>query len=99
MNLYTMLEKRAEEGNPVRVGLIGAGKFGAMFLTQAQRIKGLKIVGIADSFDALTTQRIYQTAVETYPALQIMFKQSDTFDRKLLEKFALLMGPAEATGI
>jgi HD-GYP domain-containing protein (c-di-GMP phosphodiesterase class II) len=58
-----------------------------------------KIVGIADSFDALTTQRAYQSAIETYPALQIMFNQNDAFDRKLLEKFARLMGPTEATGI
>jgi predicted homoserine dehydrogenase-like protein len=32
MNLHNMLKARAAEGNPVRVGLIGAGKFGAMFL-------------------------------------------------------------------
>ena len=53
-----------------------------------------RIVGIADSFDALTTQRVYQPAVDTYPALKIMFKQESSFDRKLLEKFAYLMGPA-----
>ncbi|OEU63963.1 MAG: flagellar biosynthesis protein FlgA [Desulfobacterales bacterium PC51MH44] len=48
MNLYTMLEQRDEAGSPVKVGLIGAGKFGAMFLAQAQRTKGLQVVGIAD---------------------------------------------------
>ncbi len=55
-----------------------------------------RIVGIADSFDALTTQRVYQPAVDTYPALKIMFKQVSSFDRKLLEKFAYLMGPGGA---
>jgi putative nucleotidyltransferase with HDIG domain len=52
-----------------------------------------KIVGIADSFDALTTRRVYQPAVETFSALQIMFQREKSFDRGLLEKFAHLMGP------
>jgi predicted homoserine dehydrogenase-like protein len=29
MNLARLLRKRAEEGRPVRVGVIGAGKFSA----------------------------------------------------------------------
>src|SRR5690606_32319103 len=33
---------------PVRVGLIGAGKFGAMFLAQAGRTPGLHVMGVAD---------------------------------------------------
>ena len=48
MNLSTMLQARAEGGRPVRVGLIGAGKFGSMFLSQVVRTPGLHIVGIAD---------------------------------------------------
>jgi predicted homoserine dehydrogenase-like protein len=39
---------RAESGNPVRVGLIGAGKFGTMFLAQARRIPDLHVLGVAD---------------------------------------------------
>ncbi|MGG2479240.1 flagellar biosynthesis protein FlgA, partial [Rhizobium sp. BR5] len=35
-------------GKPVRVGLIGAGKFGSMVLAQAQRIDGLHMVAVAD---------------------------------------------------
>jgi predicted homoserine dehydrogenase-like protein len=31
MNLYRLLQQRAAGGRPVRVGLIGAGKFGSMF--------------------------------------------------------------------
>ena len=34
MNLHRLLLERAQSGNPVRVGLIGAGKFGSMFLSQ-----------------------------------------------------------------
>ncbi len=48
MNLSRMLAARAESGEPVRAGLIGAGKFGSMFLAQARLTKGLHILGIAD---------------------------------------------------
>jgi predicted homoserine dehydrogenase-like protein len=48
MNLSSLLAERAEGGHPVRVGLIGAGKFGSMVLAQAQRIAGLHMVGVAD---------------------------------------------------
>lgn len=48
MNLHSLLLARAAAGRPVRVGLIGAGKFGSMFLAQAQRTAGLHVLGIAD---------------------------------------------------
>jgi predicted homoserine dehydrogenase-like protein len=42
------LAERARAKKPVRVGLIGAGKFGTMFLSQALRTPGLHVVGVAD---------------------------------------------------
>src|SRR5881394_3846468 len=48
MNLYRLLQQRAEAGRPVRVGLIGAGKFGSMFLSQVPTTPVLEIVVIAD---------------------------------------------------
>jgi predicted homoserine dehydrogenase-like protein len=48
MNLYRMLQQRASEKRPLRVGLIGAGKFGSMYLAQAKHTPGIHIVGIAD---------------------------------------------------
>src|SRR5690606_26027211 len=48
MNLHAMLMRRAAAGHPVRVALIGAGKFGAMFLAHARRTPGLQVLGIAD---------------------------------------------------
>ncbi len=48
MNLSHLLEARAEAGRPIRVGLIGAGKFGTMFLAQARRTRGLHVIGVAD---------------------------------------------------
>ncbi len=48
MTLHRMLLARAEEGRPLRVGLIGAGKFGTMFLAQALHTPGLHVLGVAD---------------------------------------------------
>ena len=48
MNLYRLLQERAEDGRPVRAGLIGAGKFGSMFLAQVPSTPGLQVMGIAD---------------------------------------------------
>jgi len=46
--LLDLLAARAERAEPLRVGLIGAGKFGTMFLSQARRVPGLHVMGIAD---------------------------------------------------
>ena len=48
MNLYTLLQRRAHSENPIRVGIIGAGKFGTMFLSQARLTPGMQVVGIAE---------------------------------------------------
>ncbi len=48
MNLHRLLQARADAGRPVRVGLIGAGKFGTMFLSQARRVPGIHVMAIAD---------------------------------------------------
>ncbi len=48
MNLSRMLGQRSETGRPVRVGLIGGGKFGSMYLTQARLTAGVHVLGIAD---------------------------------------------------
>ncbi|MEA3069820.1 MAG: hypothetical protein QOD29_1266 [Alphaproteobacteria bacterium] len=48
MNLHRLLLQRQEAGRPVTVGVIGAGKFGAMFLAQARLTPGMHVVGIAD---------------------------------------------------
>jgi predicted homoserine dehydrogenase-like protein len=48
MNLSHKLAEREEAGLPVTVGLIGAGKFGTMFLAQARLTRGLHVVGVAD---------------------------------------------------
>jgi predicted homoserine dehydrogenase-like protein len=48
MSLFRQLQAREADGRPIRVGVIGAGKFGTMFLAQAIRLPGVHVVGIAD---------------------------------------------------
>ena len=48
MNLYSKLRQRAALNKPIRIGLIGAGKFGSMYLAQVPRTPGVHLVGIAD---------------------------------------------------
>src|SRR2546423_12603555 len=40
--------EREAAGRPTRVGLVGAGKFGTMFLAQVRRTQGMHLVGLAD---------------------------------------------------
>ena len=68
MNLHAMLKARAAAGRPVRVGLIGAGKFGAMFLAQARLTTGLQLLGVAD----LSVERAKNALLRTgWPEAQI----------------------------
>ena len=48
MNLFRLLQARAAAGKPVRVALIGAGKFGSMFLAQVPHTPGLEVPIIVD---------------------------------------------------
>ena len=48
MNLHTKLLEREAAGRPVTVAVIGAGKFGTMFLSQARLTQGMHVVAVAD---------------------------------------------------
>jgi predicted homoserine dehydrogenase-like protein len=48
MNLHRLLLARAAAGKPVKVALIGAGKFGSMFLSQVPHTSGLQVPVIVD---------------------------------------------------
>src|SRR4051812_38489886 len=48
MNLHAKLCTRAAQGRPLIVGLIGCGKFGAMYLAQVPNTPGVHLAGIAD---------------------------------------------------
>jgi predicted homoserine dehydrogenase-like protein len=48
MSLHRQLQQRAADGRPIRVGLIGAGKFGSMYLAQVPNTPGVHLAAIAD---------------------------------------------------
>ena len=48
MFLQNAIENRIDDDNPVKVALIGAGKFGSMFLSQVPSTKGIEVLVIAD---------------------------------------------------
>lgn len=48
MNLHHLLCERQAAGTPIRVGLIGAGRYGNMYLAQARNIPGVHVVAVAD---------------------------------------------------
>ena len=61
MNLHRMMLERAAAGRPVRVGLIGAGKFGSMFLAQARTTLGLHVLAVADLSASRAQQALQRT--------------------------------------
>ncbi|MCJ2049829.1 NAD(P)H-dependent oxidoreductase [Methylobacterium sp. J-070] len=68
MNLYRLLRERQEAGRPVTVALIGAGKYGTMFLAQARTTPGMQIVAVVD-LDVTRAAR--QLASCHWPAEQV----------------------------
>lgn len=58
MNLSSMLKARAAEAKPIRIGQIGAGKFGTMFLSQVRLTPGMHLVGLADLAPQRTKERL-----------------------------------------
>ncbi len=47
-SLSTKLAEREASGNQIQVGVIGAGKFGSMFISQSHRSPGIRLAAIAD---------------------------------------------------
>src|SRR5881392_4229795 len=80
MNLYAKLQERRE--NPLRIGLIGAGKFAAMYLAQVPRTPGIHLVGIADLAPAnarANLERVgWKPAVFSAPTLDAALKYHST---------------------
>lgn len=64
----TQLAQRAAENNPIRVGIIGAGKFGAGLVAQLSQMQGMVASAIADinlkhAIDAYTVSNIPPDAI------------------------------------
>ncbi|MFC1475838.1 HD-GYP domain-containing protein [Candidatus Zixiibacteriota bacterium] len=56
-----------------------------------------RITAICDTFDALTTQRTYKKASDSFAALKLMKSISMEFDTEILNEFIRLMGPEQQT--
>ena len=101
-----MLLQRETAGRPVTVGLIGAGKFGTMFLAQARLTRGLHVVAVAD-LDVGRAKNQLRTA--GWPEQAILAKSiSDAYesgrthvgaDAQALIGFPDLEVVVEATGV
>ena len=106
MNLHAKLLERETAGRPVVVGLIGAGKFGTMFMAQVRLTHGMHLAGVAD-LDVTRARSQLKTAGwpnESYAAgsLADAHKKRTTFITDNTE--ALLADPqieviVEATGV
>ena len=48
MNLYSLLQDREVSGTPIRVGMVGAGKFATMFMAQIIRTPGMSLDVVCD---------------------------------------------------
>src|SRR3954471_3476129 len=101
-----MLLEREAAGKPVTVGLIGAGKFGTMFLAQARLTRGMHVVGVADlNIDRAKSQ----LATAGWPSAQFAASSLDgaiktrgthvTADAEALIKHPAVEVVVEATGI
>jgi predicted homoserine dehydrogenase-like protein len=69
MNLHRLLQQRAAAGRPLRVGLIGAGKFGSMFLNQVPTMAGLEVSLIADLIPSGRARPVGQWAGKRPPRI------------------------------
>lgn len=90
MNLHRMLLKRAADHHPVRVLLIGAGKFGSMYLAQARVTPGIQVAAIADLSPRLARVALARTG---WPAQQYAAR---TLSEALKNGTTLLTEDAEA---
>jgi predicted homoserine dehydrogenase-like protein len=106
VNLHAKLLEREAAGKPVTVGVIGAGKFGTMFLSQARLTQGLHVAGVAD-LDVARARSQLKTAgwpAQAYAAASLdeAHKKRATFITDSAE--ALIADPrieviVEATGV
>jgi len=51
-----------------------------------------RITGIADCYDALTTNRVYKKALRPFDALNCISKESKDYDQELLKTFVKMLG-------
>jgi predicted homoserine dehydrogenase-like protein len=106
MNLNALLLQREAAKRPVTVGVIGAGKFGTMFLAQARLTRGLHVVAVADLDLARARKQLLAAGwpAEQFAASSLGDALKDgathvTADAEALISFAGIEVVVEATGI
>ena len=95
MNLHRKLLERAAAGKPLRIGLIGAGKFGSMYLAQAKHTAGIHVVGIADLDPSRAAASLSRTgwAPERYAAKSLDDARSKSTTHLTDDAMALIASP------
>jgi predicted homoserine dehydrogenase-like protein len=58
VNLSAKLQARAAAARPIRIGQVGAGKFGTMFLSQVRLTTGMHLAGLADLMPERAKERM-----------------------------------------
>jgi predicted homoserine dehydrogenase-like protein len=76
MNLFSKLQQRERDGRPLRVGLIGAGKFGSMYLSQARRTPGMRLTTVGDLDPARARQALTTVGWSEAELAQVRFVDS-----------------------
>src|SRR3954466_10858403 len=73
VNLHAKLLEREAAGKPVTVGVIGAGKFGTMFLSQARLPTGMHVVGVPDLDGSRARSQLHSAGwpAELYAAMSL----------------------------
>jgi len=79
MNLHRLLLQRAADKKPLRVALIGAGKFGSMFLSQVRRTPGMHLVALCDLAPARARDSLNRVGwpAEQYAAASLAAARKD----------------------
>ena len=83
MNLFTRLQALEAAGTPLHVGLIGAGKFGSMYLSQMRRTPGVRLTAVADLDEARARAALRQVGWADADTASTAFVDDG---RKLIER-------------
>jgi predicted homoserine dehydrogenase-like protein len=96
----TALAKRHDEGNPIRVGMVGAGYMGRGIALQIQKfVKGMNLVAISNRTISKAERAYKQAGVETLKFVETVAQLEETIAQN---KFAITDDPmllCEAEGI
>lgn len=107
-SLSEKLQEREDAGRPIQVGLIGAGKFGSMFISQCHTTAGMRLAAVAEfsinrALDAFQRTSYPMHSVDTTGSMTIAQGIADCKTVVTTDSAALIAQPdidvvVEATG-